>query len=188
MKKMFWFIISVSCMMCLNNCNSGNKYSYVENKEGQSVYLDNLKGKVIFINNSNRITDYVDLNLTDQEIQKIKNDKDKNDASQKLKDWGSQSISGTKYSVSFSTRFYKDKLLYIATISPYDEDLRYIASTISIDLVDISGFSLEKISPGNWVKNVDEKGKPTRLSYSGDIPMTLENYLEINNWGLMWKF
>ena len=184
------FILTViSLSLFLFGCSSSsNKYGFVETKDGKSVYLDNSIGRVVFIDKSNRITDFVDLNLGNTEISRIKTDREKNDNAQKLRDWGKQDIAGTRYSVSLQTRYYKDRLLYITDLGPFDDSLKYKSTTIEMDLVDATGFSLEKIHPETWMRVVDDKGVSIKLQYRGEIPMTLDNYLEISSWMLQWKF
>jgi hypothetical protein len=182
-------ILSILIIGILCSCNSGeHRYSFIENKNGESIYLDNSKGKVIFINSNNRISDYVDLNIGENEIKKIKNEKDKNDAAQKLKDWDKKELVGTKYNAELSTRYYKDKLIYRLTIEPYDVYIANRLNTITFYLVDESGFILEKIIPENWIRNLDKKGMPETFGSNGSISMTIENYLEIINWNISWLF
>ena len=183
MNKVLLFMVIIISFICI----SCQKFSFIETKNGQSVFLDSNNGKVVYVNNSNRVSDYVDLKINEQEIAKIKNDKEINDSAQKMKDWGKNSIPGTKYSLEFLTRFYNDKLLYILQIEPYDDNTARIANTITVDLIDTAGFTLETIEPPRWTRVVDEKGKTQMLNSGGNIPITLENYMEIFDWSPSWR-
>jgi len=174
------FFISLFCFGC-------QKFEHIGTKDGQTAFLDSSNGKIIYINNSNRVVDYVDLNLSKDEISRIKNDKELNDSAQKMKFWGKRDIPGTKYSIELSTRFYNDKLLYILQIGPYDDGISRLANTITVDLVDLDGFSLETIEPKRWIRSVDESGKAQKLSTNGNLPITLENYFEISEWDPSWR-
>jgi hypothetical protein len=171
------FILSAACQ----------KYSRIGEKDSQSVFLDEYNGKVIYINNSNRVVDYVDLKLNEQEIKEIRTNKELNDSLQKMKDWGDNTIAGTKYSLNLATRFYNDKLLYILELKPYDDNITRLANTITVDLTDIVGFTLETIDPERWTRSVDAEGNPQQLTARGSIPITLENYLEIYDWNPYWR-
>jgi hypothetical protein len=174
-------------MFFLLFCIGCQKFEHIGTKDGQTIFLDSSNGKVIYINNSNRVVDYVDLKLNKDEIRRIKNDKELNDSAQKMKIWGERNIPGTKYTLELSTRFYNDKLLYILQIGPYDDGISRLANTITVDLVDLAGFSLETIDPTRWIRSVDASGKAQKLSASGDLPITLENYFEISEWDPSWR-
>lgn len=178
---------TLSLIVFFISITSCQKYEFIGLKEGQNVFLDNINGKVIYINNSNRVVDYVDLKLNSSEITRIQIDKDLNDSAQKMKFWGDKNIPGTKYSLELSTRFYNDKLLYILQIRPYDDGVSRLANTITVDLVDTAGFVLETIDPTRWIRIVNDEGKAQRLSTSGSLPVTLENYFEIDDWSPSWR-
>ena len=183
MKKFFRIMVIIVSLFCIG-CQ---KFEYIGTKDGQTAFLDSNNGKVIYINNSNRVVDYVDLKLNTNEISRIRNDKDLNDSAQKMKFWGKKDIPGTKYTLELSTRFYNDKLLYILQIGPYDDGLSRLANTITVDLVDLAGFSLETIDTLRWVQSVDAEGKAQKLSANGNLPITLENYFEIDEWDPSWR-
>lgn len=104
------------------------------------------------------------------------------------KDWGSEDIPGTHYSVSLSTRFYDNKLLYILRITPFDNKVKQFARTVSVDLQDKDGFVLAEIdSTLNWTTTVDSAGKEVELNTRGSIPITFRGYLEIYSWGPRWR-
>lgn len=180
-------ILSTSFTCSKNDNTKENNFSYIGDKNGQSVFLDTKNGKIIYVNNSNRIIDYVDLQLSEQEISKIMQDKEINDSLQKYKVWNDYVISGTKYTLKFSTRFYNDKLLYLLFMTPYDNNASNLANTISIFLCDAAGFDLESFTPKGWIRSLDADGKPYAMGISGNIPITLENYLEITSWTASWR-
>jgi hypothetical protein len=104
-----------------------------------------------------------------------------------IKYWDDKSIPGTNYTISFSTRYYESKLLYILEIGPYDNNTGRLANTVSVDLVDINGFTLETLEPSQWIRSVDEKGDPQNMSATGNIPITRVNYREIYSWSPKWS-
>jgi hypothetical protein len=183
MKRTLLFIFS----LLLIACQSQGKYQYIETKGGNDLFLNTIEGKVVYVDKSNRIIDYVDLNLNLAEISKIKSEKASNDTAQKYRTFGEKSIAGTSYSASIRTRFYKDKLLYQLSFSPYGEDLYRNTNTISFAFTDTVGFTLEKVEPRGWTRIVEDNGTPIRLETNGQVPMTLENYFEIADWNLMWS-
>jgi hypothetical protein len=45
------------------------------------------------------------------------------------------------------------------------------------------GFTLEKIDPsGAWAAEMDSKGNRYGMVAAGEVPMTLDNFLEVDNW------
>jgi hypothetical protein len=181
--------IAVLIFVCLvfMGCSKEQEYpfSFVEQKGGISVYLDGQKGKIIYIDETNRIIDYVDLRPNSTAVQTI--EQNKNDALMN-KDRGSKDMPGTDYSIELSTRFYNNKLLYMMKLSPYNDKAKRFARTVSIQLMDDRGFVLGEIeSSYDWTTTVDDTGKEIALSTQGSIPITLRNYLEIVNWGPLWQ-
>jgi hypothetical protein len=147
--------------------------------------MDAEKGKLIYVDESNRIIDYVDLRPDQVSIDRIVANKD---MAINNKDWGSKDIPGTDYSVSLSTRFYSNRLLYVLKLEPYNDKARQFARTISIDLGDRNGFNLGEIeSSYDWTNSVDDTGKEVGMNTQGSIPITLRNYLEIYSWGPRWR-
>ena len=96
--------------------------------------------------------------------------------------------SGTKFTLTLKTRYYKDKLLYILEMKPFDETAAYKAGTVRANLIDATGFTLETIEPQAWFTSVDNKGNKISEATTGSIPMTLDNFLEVNGWSPMWRF
>ncbi len=178
--------------VALSACSDSSTDSYqVINKEpdGKISIINQKTGQLTVINKSNRIEDVVDLDVGSSEIEKIKAAKEKQDAALKIKDWGETQITGTKYKVSLSTRYYKDKLLYRFNFSPSDSTSAMKARQTTIHLRDENGFVLEKINPYlSWSTSVNEKGIPEMESANGEIPMTLDNYLEISAYDPLWSF
>jgi len=104
----------IAFLLCMNLILiSCQKYEFIGPKEGQSVFLDIFNGKVIYINNSNRVVDYVDLKLASDEISRIRADKNLNDSAQKMKYWGKNEIPGTKYVLELSTSIMLQYKLWI---------------------------------------------------------------------------
>jgi hypothetical protein len=163
----------------------------VINKEndGKISIINQNSGQLIVINKSNRIDDVVDLNIDAKEVETIKSTKNIQDSALKIKNWGESTITGTKYKVSLSTRHYKDKLLYIITFSPSDATSSMKARLTTINLRDENGFALEKINPSlSWVSVVNDKGIAQFEQASGEMPMTLDNYLEVSSYDPTWSF
>jgi hypothetical protein len=168
----------------ISGCQKENPFVFIETRNGQAVFLDASRGKLIYVDESNRIIDYVDLKPNGETISEIVENKDR---AINNKDWGSEDIPGTDYSISLSTRFYNNRLLYILEIEPHNDKVRQFARTVKIDLSDITGFNLGEIeSSYNWIASVDDTGKETGLNIQGSIPITLRNYLEIYSWGPRW--
>jgi len=184
--------IIILITVALSACSDGGSDSYqVINKEpdGKISIINQKTGRLTVINKSNRIEDVVELDVGSSEIEKIKSAKEKQDAALKIKDWGEAKITGTKYKVSLATRYYKDKLLYRFTFSPSDQTSAMKARKTTINLRDENGFVLEKINPSlSWSTSVNEKGVPELESANGEIPMTLDNYLEISAYDPLWSF
>ncbi|MDR2400392.1 MAG: hypothetical protein LBD73_01920 [Deferribacteraceae bacterium] len=168
-------------------CQKQGQYQYVETKDGRDFFLNSGEGKVVYVDKSNRIIDYVDLSLSLDEVARIKKEKALNDSSQKYRSFNESQIAGTDYSAEIRTRFYSDRLLYKVTVSPYREDLNRNSSNISFQFTDVAGFTLESVEPKGWTRIVDDNGTPVALETNGRIPMTLENYLEIASRGLLWR-
>jgi hypothetical protein len=168
----------------ITGCKKENPFVFIETKNGQSVFLDALHGKIIYVDESNRIIDYVDLKPNQVLIEEIAENKER---SINTKDWGIEDIPGSDYSVTLSTRFYNNRLLYVLKITPYNEKIKQFARTVSIDLSDKNGFNLGEIeSSYDWTITVDDSGKEIGLNTQGSIPITLRNYLEIYHWGPKW--
>ena len=180
-KRSFFYVILLSMTILVINCN---KYSFVETKNNQSVYLDQEKGKVIFVDETNRIVDSISLNLTVQDIQSIKENKAIVFEPKifGVKDIGTRS----KYFLSLNIRFYNNKLLYLTTIKPYNSGTRRIANTINILLGDSNGFVLEEFSPRGLVITIEDD-EEVGLDTFGSIPITINNYMEIDNWNPQWS-
>jgi hypothetical protein len=171
---LFVSILIISC----------NKYAFVETKNNQSVYLDQEKGKVVYVDETNRVVDSVNLNLTQQDIQNIEEEKTQIFEAKFLgtKDVGTR----TTYNLSLSMRFYNNRLLYLVDIKPYNSGTRRMANTINVHLADINGFVLEELDLRGWttaVENEEEIG----LSTFGSIPISINNYMEINDWNPLWS-
>jgi hypothetical protein len=177
-------VVSVFAFLVFG-CQKENPFVFVETKNGQTVFLDASRGKLIYVDESNRLIDYVDLKPDQVAVDEIIFDKNR---SVNTKDWGNRDMPGTDYSVSLSTRFYNNRLLYILAITPYNDKAKQFARTVSIDLSDKNGFDLGNIeSTYSWVAVVDDAGKEAGLTVQGSIPITLRNYLEIYNWGPRWS-
>ncbi len=178
-------------LFTLSACEGGSEKPYeVINKEadGKISIINQSSGRLLVVNKSNRIDDVIDLNISSEEISKIKEAKQKQDAALKVKTWPEVKITSTKYSIVMATRYYKDRLLYSIKFSPSDKESSYKARTISINLRDENGFVLEKIQPASWVSVINEKGNPVLEQTNGEIPMTLDNYLEISAYDPNWYF
>lgn len=178
-------LVLVSLLSFLTTgCRKENPFEFIETRSGQAVFLNAAKGNLIYVDESNRIVDHVSLNPDSTVIADIAESKD---TALRNKNWGSDDIPGTEYSVSLSTRFYNNRLLYILKITPFDSRVRQFARTISIDLADRNGFNLEEIeSTTDWTTTVDGDGEPIGLNTQGGIPITLRNYLEIYDWSPRW--
>jgi hypothetical protein len=172
----------------LFSCFRTNKYQLASANEGNLNFVDSQSGKVYYVNKSGNIVDVVDLNIPAASVQAIKAAKEKQDAAQKSRDMGELSLSGTKFTLTLRTRYYKDKLLYILEMKPFDETAAYKVSTIRVNLVDATGFTLETIEPQAWSSSVDDKGNRVSEMSTGSIPMTLDNFLEVSSWYPMWRF
>ncbi|MDR1930103.1 MAG: hypothetical protein LBQ44_05665 [Treponema sp.] len=107
--KMKNFAVLIFVCLAFAGCSKKQEYpfSFVEQKGGISVYLDGQKGKIIYIDETNRIIDYVDLRPNSTIVQTI--EQNKNDALLD-KDRGSKNMPGTDYLVELSTRFYNNRL------------------------------------------------------------------------------
>jgi len=185
MKKLV-FVVLVFCALWLLGCNRKQAYpfSYVGERNGQSIYLDGQKGKVIYLDETNRIIDYVDLRPNSSDIFVIANNK--SEALQNM-DRGKKDIPGQDYSITLSTRYYSNRLLYIMVIEPYNDGIRKFANSVSIELSDSKGFLLGEITSSyNWTSIVDGEGKRVSVQSQGSIPITLRNYLEIVSWSPKW--
>lgn len=185
-------VCSTALLFLISGCDlqtQSNFQSISKDADGRISIIDQAKGRLIIINKSNRIQDVISLSLNSDEIRKIKREKDVQDSSTKIREWPSVDINKTKYTVSLSTRYYKDRLLYKIKFYPADEMSSIRARTISINLRDVNGFVLEKITPQDeWVTVVDSIAAPIEESANGEIPMTLDNYLEIYSFDPNWRF
>ena len=187
MKKPFFALLFIACFFGLLGCDQKQNYpfSYVGERGGQSIYLDGEKGKIIYIDETNRIIDYVDLRPDSMVVSQIESDKW--DALRD-QDHGTRNIPGTDYKVSLSTRYYSNRLLYIMRVEPFSDNARNFANTLSVELHDSRGFSLVEIdSSRNWINNVDDSGNRIGLESRGSIQVTLRNYLEIAYWNPRWS-
>ena len=183
MKKLFF----IFCVLGLLGCSQKQNYpfSYVGERSGQSIYLDGQKGKLIYLDETNRIIDYVDLRPSSSDISAIESRK--NEALEIL-DRGTEAIPSTDYSVSLSTRFYSNRLLYIMEVRPYNDNARRFANSLAVELNDRGGFLLGEInSSSSWTNIVDNSGARIALQSQGSISITLRNYLEIVRWGSRWS-
>ena len=186
-KRASVYIIWVSLILFLSGCNQqqNNRFTFVETKDGLSVYLDGRAGSVIYIDETNRIIDHVSLRPNSGEIGIIESSKRE---ALRSTDRGYRDIPGSPYSVELSTRFYSNRLLYVIRLEPFDNRAREMANTISIQLLDDNGFVLGTINRNtNWVTSVNSEGVEVGLNTQGSIPITLRNYLEINRWGPQWQ-
>jgi hypothetical protein len=80
-------IVVILFSTLLASCNQEETGGFdVINKDsdGRISIINQGSGKLIVINKSNRIDDVIDLNLKDEEIAKIKNAKEKQDAAVRL--------------------------------------------------------------------------------------------------------
>jgi hypothetical protein len=187
MKKVVFCLVSVVLVVGLfSSCQKQNyPFSYVGTQNGQTIYLDGAKGKVVYVDESNRIIDYVSLRPDSNDITNIVYNKTR---AIENKDWGERSIPGKEYSLSLSTRFYNNRLLYQIKITPFNDKARQFARTVTVELNDKNGFNLGEIdSTYSWTQTVDSEGNPMGLNTQGSIPITLRNYLEIEYWGPKWS-
>jgi hypothetical protein len=180
-KHEFFGLLVIGCTLSLLlGCS---KYSFIENKDGQSVFLDERGGKIIYVDASNRVIEQVDL-----KTKTVNQDGTGKTEAMSGKEWRMKTIPGTDFKVTFSSRFYNNKLLYQIQIEPYNNKTRSFARSISIKLTDKKGFVLETISSlYNWTNLVNDTGEDIGLNTYGSIPITLGNYLEINDWGPLWS-
>jgi len=195
MKKLFIGLTLIISLFLFFSCNkekpnfqniSPQKYAYAGEKNGQSIFLNTIDGKAIYVNNKNEISDYVDLVINEIEIDKIRNDKEHIKSLQYAFDWGKQKITNTKYTINLKARYYNDNLLYILEIEPYDVYLITFAKTININFIDKNGFTLEKIKTSSWSATVLDNGTRTNLNTKGSIPITFDNLMEIDQWYPSW--
>jgi hypothetical protein len=180
-----------SCFLDKANDKEPSSNFQIINKEldGKISIIEPKRERIIVINKNNRVDDVIDLNLKDSDISAIKLAKEYQDKALKIRNWGEQSITNTKYAVTLSTRYYKDKLLYKLTFSPGDSSTPLKARQTTIILRDENGFIVEKINPfSSWVTIIDEEGIPAAEQASGEVPMTLDNYLEIGSFSPTWSF
>jgi hypothetical protein len=186
--KVWRSFILMATIVILSSCGLFNRYDQVTSNTENLALLNKATGTLYYINKSGRIMDIVDLGLSSEAKSIIQSEKDDREKAQKYRDLGEQNISGTKYALYFKIRYYKDRLLYQIEMKPYDETITYKSSTIHILLTDIIGFTLEEIIPSTWTTVVDEKGKKISMSASGSLPMTLDNFMEIEQWSPRWRF
>jgi hypothetical protein len=184
----YWKIcFTMLAVLSLTSCFVA-KYQTAASTDGNLTFIDSQGGKVYYVNKSGSITDVVDLALSAQSVEAIRADKEKRDAAQKNRDMGQQPLSGTKFTLSLRTRYYKDRLLYVLAMEPFDETAVGKATTVRVDLLDSFGFTLENIQPAGWYSMVDAKGVKIRVEAAGSLPMTLDNFLEVSTWGASWRF
>lgn len=181
--------VTALCIFITIGCSSRPTMQMVQSVDGKTTILDSKNNRLIVANQSNRIVDVVNLDLTSDQVAFIKSQKEINDKKIKVNYWPSFTPPQEKYTVSLSTRYYKDNCLYNITISPYDERLANDRFSIAtIEFSDSSGFILEKVdlSLERWTRMVNDSGIPYEKGISGKIPMTLDNYMEIKNWNCTW--
>jgi len=184
MKRIIFVFLGVLILVTLS-CKKENPFVFVETKNGQSVFLDASRGKLVYVDESNRLIDYVDLRPNATDVQAVVSNKQQAIINNNR---GTQNIPGTKYSITLSTRFYNNRLLYLLKITPFDDKVKQFARTLSVEVSDENGFNLGEIeSTYRWTTIVDFDGKEVGLSSQGSIPITLRNYLEIDNWGPKWS-
>jgi len=184
-------IIPIAALLLIScGKQDGDNYQVIDKElDGKISILNQGTGRITIINKSNRIDDVIDLNLKNDAIEKIKTAKENQDAVLKIKAWGQMGLTGTKYKVELSTRHYKDRLLYTFTFSPLDAGSIEKAKLTSFNLRDANGFILEKVNPSlAWTTIVGDDGKPLYAQASGEVPMTLDNYLEIASYDPTWYF
>lgn len=188
--KMVSTILAFSCLSLLGCDGLDNKkYEIVDrDANGRLSIINQSSGQMLVVNKSSRIEDVISLNLSDGDVEEIRSEKDRQDAALKIREWPECEIPNSKYKVQLSTRYYKDRLLYQLIFFPSSETSAMKARTISINLRDGNGFVLEKIDPHNWVSVVNDKGKPEKEQANGEIPMTLDNYMEIAYYDPSWRF
>ena len=67
--------------------------------------LNQAEGRVYYVNKSGNIVDVVDLDIPAASVQAIKAAKEKQHATQKNRDMGEQSLSGTKFALTLKPNF-----------------------------------------------------------------------------------
>ena len=174
-------------LSCISNPSHGNVEIFNKSQDGKVTLIDQKKERLLVINSNNRIEDVVDLDISSDQVSKIKALKESQDKSTKIRTWPEVTLNGTTYKVKLSTRYYKDKMLYMIDFSPYDEISTYKSATVTIEMKDANGFTLERIIPASWSRVVDEKGIPYAHQSTGEIPMSLDNYLEITDYSPLWR-
>ena len=181
------FIITVLSIFTIFSCGplQNNRYVFVETKDGLSIFLDGRNGNLVYIDETNRVIDYVSLSPSTTEISDIERNKQQ---ALRITTRGDRAIPGMEFTVKLSTRFYSNRLLYVIELEPYNDRASRFANTISIELLDSNQFLLGTIGRStNWIRSVDSSGNPSGLTTQGSIPITLRNYLEINSWGPTWQ-
>ena len=176
----------------LVGCDTRDTKTYeVVNKDldGRLSVINQDAGEMLIINKSNRIEDVISLKLSLDQIDVIKKGKAAQDLALKVREWPKNRISNTLYSVGLSTRYYKDRLLYKISFSPADKSSIQKAKTLKVYLRDNNGFVLEEIDPNSqWGTVVNESGKSVSEIAEGEIPMTLDNYLQVSGFDSSWRF
>ena len=186
-KKSSIIALAAVALIGCERAGDGETYQVInKDADGKILILNQKTGRLTIVSKSNRIDDILELDIKDADVNGIKKKKEDQDKLLKVRAWGVQKIANTPYKVALSTRHYKDKLLYTLSFSDADDTTSYKARTISINLRDANGFVLEKIVPTSWVTVVNEEGKPQIEQASGEIPMTLDNYLEISAYDPNW--
>ncbi|MDR0507768.1 MAG: hypothetical protein LBH32_13275 [Dysgonamonadaceae bacterium] len=77
-------------------CQKPNPFEFIETKNGQSVFLDASKGTLMYVDESNRIIEQVDLKASAIN----QNGMGKTEA-MSGKEWGTKDIPGTDFKVTF---------------------------------------------------------------------------------------
>jgi hypothetical protein len=193
---MLKYSILIIMIICLSSCsnliteNKSKDIQIIKGMDGNTTILDSDNKQLLIIGQSNRIIDVIDLQLTEEQISAIKTQKELNDNKVKVNYWNSFTPPKEKYSISFSTRYYKDQCLYRISISPWDTRLQQRGfKLVNLQLSDISGFTLEEVflPTTDWTRVVDSNGVPTEFQLTGKIPMTLDNYMEVSDWSCTWN-
>ncbi|MDR0598791.1 MAG: hypothetical protein LBG84_01735 [Treponema sp.] len=162
-------------------------YEFMEEKDGVSVYLDGARGKLIYIDANNNVIDYVSLRPSAKAARTIAENKEQ---ALKTVDRGTDTLRGTAYSISLSTRFYNNRLLYVLELGPKDDMAWSVAGTVEINLMDADGFSVGTIVPLNpWADTIEttDGGTVECLITQGSVPFSLSDYLEFATWESSWE-
>lgn len=93
------------------------------------------------------------------------------------------------YTLLVKTRFFKERCLYSLYIKPYDKRLESAGFFVSeIEFTDGAGFALENVPlrANDWTRVVGSDGKEIGKTIQGSFPITLEDYMEIENLDAHW--